>query len=373
MQHIRPWRLLVKSLLLFLLANVVFAAFVPPVGRLSIFNHLIPGRLRFPAQTSPDDEFNNGDLTFEDLDAMFASHVISAHEKRPDEYRVVFLGDSSIWGYVVPPEDILTEQINRLNLTTCEGKRIRAYDLAYPLPSYVRDLLILEKADSYQPDLIVWPVTLLSFLSRSSDKSFLQYQADATLDLVKNYDVHMEAARFLHRDTFWDQTIVGQRSRLRVILTEQLYGLLWAATGDDTVPHRQVPLSEDVENPGANYYGFKSPSDLNDFVASLDFSSLRIGRRMAGSTPILFFNEPIFNATGTNSSVRYNKYYPRWAYDEYRRRLADLMQGRNWAYVDLWNALANSRFTSSPLHLTSAGEGQLASDLAPAILKIACP
>lgn len=373
MRQINPLRLLAKSLLLFLIGNLIFASTNPPVGRFSIFNHLIPGRLRFPAQTSSVDRFNNGDLTFEDLDAMFASHVVSTGKKPPNEYRVIFLGDSSIWGYTVQPSQILTEQINRLHLVTCDGRRIRAYDFAYPLPSYVRDLLILEKAVSYQPDLIVWPITLLSFQSRGADKSFLRYQADRTLDLVQNYGVKVEAARFLHRSTFWERTIVGQRSRLRVVLTEQLYGLLWAATGEDSEIHAGSGVSEDVQNPEPNYYSFQSVEDMNGFVASLDFSPLTVGSRMAGNTPILVFNEPIFRARGANSSVRYNKYYPRWAYDEYRIRLNSWMAKRGWNYTDLWDSIGNSEFTESPLHLTPAGERQLAGYLAPEILKAACP
>ena len=177
------------------------------MGRLSIFNHLVRGPLHFPAQTQLMDQFNQGVLSFQDLDAMFASHVISAGSKPMGEYRVILLGDSSIWGYALQSPDILSEQINKINLVTCGGKTVRAYDLAYPLPSFMRDLLILDQARQYEPDLVVWPVTLLTFLTNNSDRFFLSYQSDRVLQLVKTYHLRVPAASHLHSSGFWDQTI----------------------------------------------------------------------------------------------------------------------------------------------------------------------
>ena len=48
MNEIRPLRLLVKVACLFIVANLVFAAWNPPVGRISAYNLLFPGRARFP-------------------------------------------------------------------------------------------------------------------------------------------------------------------------------------------------------------------------------------------------------------------------------------------------------------------------------------
>ena len=44
-----------------------------------------------------------------------------------------------------------------------DGKVIRAYNLSYPAPNVLRDALIMQYALNYQPDLIVWPITLESF------------------------------------------------------------------------------------------------------------------------------------------------------------------------------------------------------------------
>jgi hypothetical protein len=43
----------------------------------------------------------------------------------------------------------------------------------------------------------------------------------------------------------------------------------------------------------------------------------------AGDVPVLLINEPMFISSGQNSDLRYNSFYPRWAYDQYRAMLAE--------------------------------------------------
>lgn len=155
MQSVHPVRVAIKAILLFVAANLAFAYFYPAVGRLSIYNWLVRGRLRFPFNPiAADLPVIHTISVFENLDALFASHTISKGPKPSNEYRVLFLGDSSVWGLTLPPQDTLAEQINLMHLTTCSGLRVRAYNLAFPEPSAVRDVLLIEKAHDYQPDLI---------------------------------------------------------------------------------------------------------------------------------------------------------------------------------------------------------------------------
>src|SRR3954463_2377083 len=96
---VRLWRLLVKALALFILFNVVYY-FVQPLrllNRVSIYNVLVPGRPRLPVGEYPDKSYSVSILS---IDQMLLSHEI-AHPKAPDEYRVIMLGDSSIWGYLL--------------------------------------------------------------------------------------------------------------------------------------------------------------------------------------------------------------------------------------------------------------------------------
>jgi hypothetical protein len=72
-------------------------------------------------------------------------------------------------------------------------------------------------------------------------------------------------------------------------------------------------------------------------------------------------------SNGLNSHIRYNFFYPRWAYDEYRQLLAEHAAARNWHYLDLWDLVPMQEFTNSAIHLTPEGEAMLANEIAQAI------
>ena len=83
-----------KGAALFIVFNLIFAVWPPTgLGHISLYNRLFPGRLRLPFGENSAHAYN---LSLFDLDAMFASHVISAAPKRNDEFRVITLGDSSM-------------------------------------------------------------------------------------------------------------------------------------------------------------------------------------------------------------------------------------------------------------------------------------
>ena len=84
---------------------------------------------------------------------------------------------------------------------------------------------------------------------------------------------------------------------------------------------------------------------------------------------MLLVNEPMLISSGANSDIRYNFFYPRWAYDDYREMMSSLSQQNGWTYVDLWNIVPANEFTNSAIHLTPAGENMLAENLAPYILE----
>jgi hypothetical protein len=371
--EVNPLRLLIKTLVLFVVINLCFAVLNLPVGKLSIFNHLIPGRVRFNAERTSSDLSASGVLVFDDLDAMFASHVISNGPKPANEYRIILLGDSSVWGFEIPPQETLSEQINRLGLQTCDGRQIKAYNLSYPLPSNTRDLITLEKALDFQPDLVVWLVTLKTFDSTTAEKDLLIPQSERVLNLVNRYHIKVDAQRFLHPPSFWDKTIVGSSTRLKKITLEQFYGLLLAETGidvqipdPDTVPQ----LSENVD--ASTLYNVFSISDQRNFGEQLDFTPITAAQEIAGKIPLVIVNEPIFRAQGENSDLRYNKYYPRWAYDQFRLKLTAWMLSKNQPLVDFWNDISNNKFIGTPLHLNPAGEHDLAQALAPKLSEISC-
>jgi len=359
---------LVKAALLFVAVNLLFAAVnpLPALGRLTLYNSVLPGRLRLPYGESPERSYN---LSLYNLNALFGSHAV-ARPKAADEYRVLLVGDSSVWGYLLPAPQTLAAQLNAAGLVTADGRRLVAYNLGYPILSLTKDLLLLSRLAPYQPDLIVWLVTLESF---PADKQLfpplVQNNAAQVRALIARYQLNLDPHDpRLVDPSWWDRTLIGQRRALADLLRLQLYGFLWAGTGiDQDIPAQYTPRQEDFE-PDASFHDLQPPHLTAEDVA---FDVLAAGVEAAGPTPILLINEPMFVSAGQNSDIRYNFFYPRWAYDDYRVVLAHTAAARGWPYVDLWDAAANTEFTDSPIHLTPLGESQLAARVGPAILSLA--
>jgi len=132
--RIRLFGVLLKAALLLVLFNFAFLLIKGvPFDRLSFYNSVFPGRERFPFGETRE-SYN---LSLFDLDAMFASHVLNGAEKAPDEYRVLLIGDSSVWGTLLTPEQTLAGQLNQNPISAC-GKTVRAYNLGYPTISLTR-------------------------------------------------------------------------------------------------------------------------------------------------------------------------------------------------------------------------------------------
>ena len=94
---------------------------------------------------------------------------------------------------------------------------------------------------------------------------------------------------------------------------------------------------------------------IRDEDYDLAFDVLAAGIARAGDVPVLLINEPMFVSDGQNSDVRYNSFYPIWAYDLYREMLMETAVTHNWPYLDLWDSISPEEFTDTPVHLTPAG------------------
>ena len=199
-------RVLVKAVSLFVLINLIYALIDPPVARGSGYNVIFPGRTRLPFGVSGDPY----SVTVDDVDTMFASHSISAG-KKSDEYRVALIGDSSVWGENLGAYQVLSEQWNKLN-QQCRNKVIKAYDLGYPHPSVLKDLVILDKAVGYDPDLIIWFVTLNTLISQRVNP-FLTANHERVGNVLDQYDISFKQERKLVRQEpdFFEKTLIGQR------------------------------------------------------------------------------------------------------------------------------------------------------------------
>src|SRR5688572_1177 len=205
----RLFAVLFKAILLIALFNFAFIYLSDiPLGNFSLYNRVFPGRERLPFGDHPH-AYN---LNLFDLDAMFASHVLAGTPKAPDEYRVLLIGDSSIWGTLLTPEETLAGQLNAKAIRAC-GKTAHVYNLGYPYISLMQELMILDEALQYQPDMVVWLITLESL---PSDKQFgsplVANNPDRVRELIAKYELEADPNdEALVHASKWDQTFVSRR------------------------------------------------------------------------------------------------------------------------------------------------------------------
>jgi hypothetical protein len=350
---------LVRAGLLLVALNLLFALLYPMglLGRLSLYNLAFPGRERLPFGENPAKAYN---LSLYNLEAMFSSLRLNGAPRLPDEYRVLIIGDSSVWGTLLHPEDTLAGQLNSLGIH-CGGRWVKAYNLGYPTLSVTKDLMILEEAlKRYRPDRILWLVTLEG-LPRETQLSspILANNPQRAQDLVRTYNLPLDLSG-LSSPSWWDRTLVGARRPLADLVRLQLYGALWGATGiDQTYPEKYEPAARDLAA-DSSFHG-RQPPVLEP--ASLALDVLAAGAALAGTVPLTIINEPVLVSNGKNSDLRYNFFYPRWAYDQYRQLLADFTRANHLEYQDYWNLVTESEFTNSAIHLTPTGERLLAAQV----------
>jgi hypothetical protein len=356
-----------KAALLFIALNLLWALLkpLPLLGKLSLYNALFPGRPRFSFGDNPEKSYS---LSILQIEALMASHELESQPIHEDEYRIILVGDSSVWGYLQRPEETLAAAINQAQWITPDGRIVQAFNFGYPTLAVAKDLVFLEQALSYQPDMILWFVTLESMPWKTQlDAPLLQYNPELTRRLIERYQLQLNPVddRFVE-EGFLQSTIVGQRRELADWLRLQLYGVLWAGTGiDHEIPDTYNPRMEDLED-DPSFHGFL-PGQLTP--EDLGYEVLQSGIAAAGEIPVVLINEPIFISGGENSDVRYNFYYPRWAYDQYRDELDRLAQARGWKLVDFWDALPAGYFTDSAIHYTHEGVRQVVELLEPILLE----
>ena len=353
-KNISILRVLFKSISLFILLNLLFILFKDiPYGSISLYNMAFPGRERLPFGEAPGETFN---ITISNLDAMLKSHKISADEKTGNEYRIIVLGDSSIWGFLQKPENTLVGLLEKQIGFKCNGKKVEVYNLGYPSLSVLKDLIILNKAKAYDPDLVIWYITLESLVKNEQ----------LITPLIKNNPLELNKIISEYKLSFpkkdinlLDYSIISQRRNLADIIRLQLYGSLWAGSDlDQVISEDYTPAKRDFEAD----YSYKNFD--NHQIQNGDLSTNVIHNGISGipGTNFIVVNEPILISTGENSGIRYNFYFPRWAYDEYRNIIKKDFRKDGIKYYDFWDLVPESEFTNSAIHLTLKGEQILATE-----------
>ena len=362
--EVHPLRVLVKGLFLFVLVNLLYAIVDPPLES-SAYNAVFTGRERLPF----DGQLVPYSVMVDDIAIMLASHSVSA-PKDADEFRVLLIGDSSVWQEEVPIPETFTAYWNAQGLQ-CAGGRMRFYNLGYPHPSVIKDLVIMKEAMSTDPDLVIWFITTNTIMPRRVNP-FITANHEKTLQILDSYSLSLTGEEELRAraDGLLSRTIVGERSLLARWFKLQVLGVTWSATGldyhDPVESHAARPANDLSDS--AEYLGVKFMEDLS---GRLLFSAIQAGHDIAGTVPILLVNEPIFIPQGENSDIRYNETYPRWAYDQYRDALTSEASRQGWYYADLWDVVPPEYF-STTLHLTAEGGQVMVDSLTPVVLSEYC-
>ncbi|HQA66962.1 MAG TPA: hypothetical protein PK801_01460 [Aggregatilineales bacterium] len=354
-------RVLIKALIILTVANVVLlAADINPVHaliRLNTFDLLGKARTRliYPGDLA------NGQLPVE---ALLAAHAAGT-PKPAGEYRVFLLGDAGIAGWGVPDGDTLADELNELALRRI-GQRVVVYNLAYPQPSALRDLLILDAALAYEPDLIVWFVTPETLNNApSADESnpvFYEINADRLAALAEEYpDLvggWVQARNLLP---------AGPEGPRLTTLRDQ--GLLPIWLRSLSYPFRQAHLArlpdppEGLPPPPRPRYTMQHPGFRN--MPDNVWDILRAGCRAAGAggAELVVVNQPIAVGEEQGAVASYNQRYGREMYDRYREALVWFTDYYGLWYVDLWDAIPSGRFMDAPTHLDALGHKMLAAQL----------
>ena len=273
-------RIALKALALFVVFNLAFALTRPvsSLGNFTLYNTVFPGRPRLPWGEDAARAYN---LTLNNLDAMFASHEI-ARAKPADEYRVVLIGDSSTWGFLLRPEDTLAAKLNARDLIAKDGRRMRFYNIGYPDFSLTKDALLLSRAMRDQPDLVVWLLTLRSFPVAAQPHALTQANAQEAQAIVPTLPITTASAL---PSTLW-----SFRRDLADLIRLQLYGVMWAATGiDQYIPATYEPLQRDFENDDS-FFNLKQPLSERDLALDVLAAGKRIAEMCRSSWSMSLFS-----------------------------------------------------------------------------------
>lgn len=80
----------------------------------------------------------------------------------PDELRVVLVGNSAVYGFPLPAEQTLAAELNAH--FAAGGIPAHVFNLGFVNTYQVRDAMIIREALAYDPDVIVYPLTLAEFV-----------------------------------------------------------------------------------------------------------------------------------------------------------------------------------------------------------------
>lgn len=306
-------------------------------------------------------DLQNGQLP---VGAQLRTHAI--HYQPPaGEFRVVVLGESGIAGWGLTDEQTLTAQLNAMPLTV-EGQPVRVYNLAYPAPSAPRDVVIMEAALAYQPDLILWFVTAASLDNSErlvgANRVFFNANRTRVEALLGDYRTldgwyARQGANLIDQPPWWHTySAIREQELLPVWARTLFYPFTPPELAMTDVRVGQQPLPDEARFM-LGHPGFEQmPNPTWDW--------LDVGCRHAlnKGAQLTLINRPVL--VGEGAEEVYNSLYGVALYDAYREAMLTYTTEHNITYLDLWDLIPPEHYTDTPLHADAQGYGILAAEIA---------
>src|SRR6185436_11855191 len=152
--------------------------------------------------------------------------------------------------------------------TAC-GRKVRAYNLGYPYISLAQELLILDEALTYQPDMIIWLTTLESLpMEKQFGSPLVANNPDRIREIIEKYNLNLDPNDpALARASKWDQTFVSQRREVADLLRLQIYGILWSSTGIDQFYPETYERAQTYFDYDYGFHEFNPPISLREVLS----------------------------------------------------------------------------------------------------------
>lgn len=299
---------------------------------------------------------------------------------RADEKRVFLLGNSGIYGFPLPIEQTLVQDLNEHFEWTEPPAHF--FNLAYVNSYHVKDAVILDEALAYEPDVVVFALTLDDFR--------VLVDTEWTWSLVEFLEVNGAAVkRFIHERPPGLEAELTQRASDTVdldhptplVYLRQLGRFFKVAVRRHADRVRQ--WFDPAWDPDAGEFS-PAPSLLK---TRTDYDCARVEeifRTMFTDWKernVLAYLESVEKQTGAEvivlnwPTVRqpigrcYNGRYTQQAYRDFNRWIGQETEARSLDYVDMHALLAPGEFFDS-LHPTAEGQSKIARALVPVVRKV---
>lgn len=314
------------------------------------------------------------------LDPLFRQHEVCWRTpERPDEARVLLIGNSAIYGFPLPVEETVAYLLNRL--FSRDRVAAHVFNLAAVATYQLKDALIIHEALKYRPDMIVYPLTLAEFARYPATLAdFAQLPPQPWHGLLQVFESNRGTIQALAKEQpaglsepvdLFNKFLENSGTSWYGLAQEQLGTLIRTAARAHarSLLRRLVPdAPPQTELPGRQTHydcgQTKRQMDLyyRDWQRWNIIAYLAQIRDATGVTVVLV-NWPVAHEPVGDC---YNVRYTNAALEQYDVWLRAQAEERQLPYVDLHDMLRADEFVDS-LHVMAPGQRKIAERLAPVL------